>query len=149
MFISPKVITTLLVCQREIKKKGNGRANHSAIILVSMKTDEYVAKWVFNIPSEKIDQLSDEFGVDFSNKDVEDAIFDTDPKSPKTIGAAIWLMFIDKLKMHFFNTYPTFYEEKFDWNSIDVGVDAIAVYYDGEEFNNVAEFEELLANQEE
>ena len=39
--------------------------------------------------------------------------------------------------MHFFNTYPTFYEEKFDWNSIDVGVDAIAVYYDGEEFNNV------------
>lgn len=51
--------------------------------------------------------------------------------------------------MHFFNTYPTFYEEKFDWNSIDVGVDAIAVYYDGEEFNNVAEFEELLANQEE
>ena len=51
-----------------------------------MKTDEYVAKWVFNIPSEKIDQLSDEFGVDFSNKDVEDAIFDTDPKSPKTMG---------------------------------------------------------------
>ena len=39
-----------------------------------MKTNDYIAKYVFNIPGEKIDQLAEQFDFNFDNEDVENAI---------------------------------------------------------------------------
>lgn len=114
-----------------------------------MKTNDFISKWVFNIPGEKIDQLSNEFGTDFSNEDVEEAILSADLKKPKTIGASIWLKFMEELKESLSNEYPNFIEDKFEWDSsIDVGSDAVDIYYDGKVFNNNFELENLLEEQD-
>ena len=54
-----------------------------------MKTNDYIAKYVFNIPGEKIDQLAEQFDFNFDNEDVENAISFADISAPETIGNCV------------------------------------------------------------
>lgn len=113
-----------------------------------MKTNDYIAKYVFNIPGEKIDQLAEQFDFNFDNEDVENAISYADISAPETIGNCVWLMVMDKLQNRLAILYPEFDKDKFDWDNPNDGADNMDIYYDGETFENLWDLESLLDKQD-
>lgn len=111
-------------------------------------TYRFVGKWVLNIPGEVIDKLSEEFDVDWSTKDAENAIMESSNSDPKSIGMSIWFMFMRKMQDTLSSRYPDFNEDKFDWDCSG-GSDYYEIYYDGEHISTVSDLEEALAHQDE
>lgn len=111
----------------------------------NMKTQEFVSKWIFYIPGDKIDFLCDEFDFDFSDGDVKDAIECADLKNPQSVGACIWSMVMDKLSERLKEEYPdTFNSELLDRDGLANGTDAIELYYDSEFFYDSKDFEKIM-----
>lgn len=113
-----------------------------------MRTNDYIAKCVMNIPGEKIDELAEQFDFNFDNEDVEDAISSAEVNNPKTIGKAVWLMVMDKLQDRLADIYPEFDKDKFEWDNPMEGTDYLDIYYDGEAFKNMYDLESLLDKQD-
>ena len=111
-------------------------------------TYEFIGKWVLNIPGEVIDKLSEEFDVDWSTEDAENAVMEATASAPKSIGSEIWLMFMHKMQDTLSRRYPNFNEDKFDWNCSG-GIDYCEIYYDGEYISTVSDLEDALAHQDE
>ena len=111
-------------------------------------TYKFIGKWVLNIPGEVIDKLDEEFDVDWSTEDAENAVMESSNSDPKSIGMSIWLMFMRNMEDALSKRYPDFDRNKFDFD-MSGGSDYYEVYYDGEKFSTVSDLEELLANQTE
>lgn len=111
-------------------------------------TYEFIGKWVLNIPGEVIDKLSEEFDVDWSTEDAENAIMESSNSGPQSIGMSIWLMFMRNMQDILSRRYPDFNEDKFDWDCSG-GIDYYEIYYDGEPISTVSDLEDALAHQDE
>lgn len=102
-------------------------------------TNDFVSKWIFYIPGKKIDNICDEFDIDYDENDVKDAISCADLNKPKTVGESIWLMIMDKLASKLKEDYPKFDEDKFSW--YNGGADACDLYYSNIPFATRKELE--------
>lgn len=101
---------------------------------------------VFEIPVGLIDDLSEEFGVLFSETDIEEAIKGADLDNPRSVGGKIWEMFVDKLKESLKKNFPHFDEDEFDEVS---EYEEFCVMYYGTPFNTKEELEEAIKEAEE
>ena len=110
-------------------------------------TYKFIGKWVLNIPGEVIDKLDEEFDVDWSTEDAENAVMESSNSDPKSIGMSIWLMFMRKMQDTLSRRYPNFKEDKFDWDCSG-GSDYYEIYYDGEHISTVSDLEDALAHQD-
>ncbi len=111
-------------------------------------TYKFIGKWVFNIPGEVIDKLSEEFDVDWDTEDAKNAVMGASLLDPKSIGMSIWIMFMYKMHDTLSRRYPDFDEDKFDWDCSG-GIDYYEIYYDGEQISTVSDLEDALAHQDE
>ncbi len=77
-----------------------------------------------------IEKISDNIDVDFSDKNLSDAIIQmSDPRNPETIGTAVAIGIVEIIENHFKEQYQKFDENKFGF---ELNGYASAIFYDSE-----------------